>query len=134
MISEDYNESRVKQTFEEMKINGFRPARDLIFVRTNPMPTKTGTGIMLPPRAITLFGELPNLSAVSAVVIAVGPKAHCKPADGVVFLRTNFAWWMAMEDRTYVGWIPEEHLLGRYELSPGDTFADIRVEFHRRVR
>lgn len=127
------NETRVKQTFEEMGIDGFRPWRDLVFVRTNPMPIKTGS-ILLPFKATSFFGQLPNLAAISAVVLAAGPKATCKPADGVVFMRTNFAWWMAMEDLTYVGWIQEANLLGGYELSPGDTFADIRVEFYRRPR
>lgn len=118
---------RVKETFAELEINSFRPLRDLVLVRSNPMPVKTGS-IYLPNKLTTFFGLLPNMQLITATVIAAGSKATVLIGEEIVFLRLNFIWWKVMEDRTVVGWIQEANVLGRPELEPGDTYADLRID------
>lgn len=118
---------RIADTFFELGINSFRPLRDLVLVRSNPMPEKTGS-IYLPNKLATFFGLLPNLQLITAIVLSAGPKATVLPGEDIVFLRLNFAWWKIMEDRTVVGWIQEANVLGRPELEPGDTYADLRID------
>jgi hypothetical protein len=117
----------IAATFAEMDIPGFKPWRDLVFVRTNPMPQKTGS-IYLPTKLASFYGELPNLQLITATVIAVGPKTTVLPGETVVFMRLYFAYWRRMEDGTYFGWIQEPNLTGFAELDPGDTYADLRID------
>lgn len=123
----------IKDTFAEMGINGFRPLRDLILIRSNPMPVKTGS-ILLPLRQTTFYGELPNLVIVTAIVIAAGPKATVVPGDQIAFMRLNFIRWDYMQDRTVLGLIQEANIFGWADLDPGDEFADLRVQFTRQRR
>jgi hypothetical protein len=116
----------VAETFAEMGIVGFKPWRDLVFVRTKPMPQKTGS-IYLPNKLASFYGELPNMQLVTAIVVAVGPKTTLLVGDHIVFLRLNFAYWRRMEDGTYFGWIQEPNVYGWVELDPGDTYADLRI-------
>lgn len=118
---------RISATFAELGINSFRPMRDLVLVRSNPMPQKTGS-IYLPNKLATFFGLLPNLQLITATVLSAGPKATVLPGEDIVFMRLNFAWWKIMEDGTVVGWIQEANVFGWSELEPGDTFADLRID------
>jgi hypothetical protein len=124
---------KVKRAFEEAGIKGFRPWRDLLLIRTNPMPVRTGS-IFLPVKMTTFYGELPNLQPVTAIVLSSGPDATLKPGDQIAFLRTNFIRWDYFEDRTVLGFIEEKHVFGHADLDPGETFADLRVEFTRHNR
>ena len=122
-----------RRTFTEIGIKGFRPLRDLVIVRTNPMPQKTGS-IYLPPKLQTFYGELPHMQPITGIVLVAGPKAIVKPGDQVAFMRLYWATWDRLEDGTYVGWIQEPNLIGHVDLDPGDQFADLRVVFVPRPR
>ncbi len=119
--------TRIKQTFDELGINGFRPLRNLLLVRTNPMPEKTGS-LFLPPKMSTLYGSLRGDSQlVTAEVLAAGPKATVLPGEQIVFIRLHYAWWKFLSDKTSVGWIQEANVWGQAELEEGDTYADLIV-------
>lgn len=124
---DDKTAEKIQKTFEELGIKGFRPWRDLLIIRTNPMPKKTGS-IYLPEKLTTFYGELPHLQPITGMVIAAGPKATVPVGDHVAFMRLHFARWQTLEDGTVVGWIQEAHVEGHVDLDPDETFADLRVE------
>lgn len=87
-----------------------RPLRDVLFVRTEPPPTKIGS-IHLPPKLQGFFGPLPAGTIVTAVVLSAGPKCEFKVGDVVAFIRTPFARFLDFADGSKVGWLPEEQLM-----------------------
>lgn len=105
-------EAKLRRTFDELGIKGFRAMRKMLLVRTEALPQKIGL-IYVPPKLATFYGELPHLQNIYAMVLAAGPKADCKPLDRVVFQRLYFARWQHMEDGTVVGWIDEANVYGR---------------------
>lgn len=115
-----------KRTFDELQVPGFRPLRDVLLVRTNPMPLRTGS-IFLPNKLTSFYGELPHMQPITAIVLTAGPKAVAKPGDQIAFMRLHFIRWETLEDKTVAGWISEANVFGWADLDPGDTFADLRV-------
>ena len=105
---------RVEDTWKEMG-HKLRMLRKGVLVRTDPLPTEVN-GVILPPRAASFYGELPNVSFVTAVVLSSGRDATLKPGDRIAFIRLFFARHLEMEDKTLVGWIAnEENVLGYVE-------------------
>lgn len=109
------DDSRIKDTWDELGFK-IRPTSWTVMVRTDPVPEKVGL-IWIPPDSAMLFNrELPHMKLVTATVLAVGPKAKMvKVGDRVVFKRVHFAWLWQLADKTYVGYLPQEELVGHPE-------------------
>lgn len=105
---------RVEETWEELGYK-IRPLSYWAFVRTEPLPQKTASGLIwLPPKMATFYGELPHMQPIKAVVCSVGPAAPADLVPGVrvVFQRLHFARHVMLKDGTYFGWINPEQIYG----------------------
>ena len=88
--------------------------RDTVFVRTHPLPQMTKSGLLhLPPKEAEHYGHLPKGRHVMATVLSCGSGVKSvKCGDNVCFMRMPFSRWKYMGDRTLIGWIKEEDLIG----------------------
>jgi hypothetical protein len=85
----------------------------IIFCRTEPVPTKTASGLLwLPPKHQTFHGRLPHMQMVLARVLSSGPKAEVNPGDRICFKRSYFAWLWKLGSEELVGWIDESQVIG----------------------
>ena len=108
----------VGRTWKELG-HSIRPLRYVILVRTDPLPTKTISGLHLSPKMTNFYGELPHVQLITATVLSSGPKAVLEPGDKVCFQRLFFARYEKMEDGTMVGWIAHEgNVIGLFEGDP----------------
>jgi len=109
------NMERVEETWKEIGCR-VRPLRKTIMVRTEPLPTKSAGGIILPGKLTTFYGELPHMQIIVATVLSSGRDAILETGDRIAFTRLFFARWMQLQDRTLIGWIAnEENVLGYAE-------------------
>jgi co-chaperonin GroES (HSP10) len=118
----------VDATWEEL---GFkvRPLGDRVFVRTDPLPEKTRSGLYAPPIMASPYGQRIGRAVVmTATVLSVGRGMYdkkgrlypteVKPGEKVMFTRFEFAWMWKLSDGTLVGWIREPHLIGQPDVTP----------------
>jgi len=101
----------IEKTWAEIGYK-IHPLRNLVMVRTDPIPDKIGS-IYLPPKLQTFYGELPHLQLITATILSAGKDVKgVKVGDRVAFTRLHFARFQNMQDGTKVGWMPEDQLAG----------------------
>ena len=86
-----------------------------VFLRTDVLPARTSGGIYLPPDHAAAYGQrLGSQVLVTGTVLSVGPlaKTPLKEGDRIMFFRLPFGWTYRMKDKTLVGWIPLDEILG----------------------
>ena len=103
----------VNQTWEEVGYR-VRPLRDMLYVRTDPMPEKfENSALYMPHKYTDFFGQLPSQTTIYGTVVSAGPKATSKAGDRVAFSRMNYARWLDLKDHTKLGWISEADIYGQ---------------------
>jgi len=105
-------EEKIKKTFEDIGVKGFRALRRTILCRTEPVAQKTEGGIWLPPKAAAFYGEMPHIKYIEGLILASGPQCEVKPGERIIFQRLHFARWKALPGDVYVGWIDESQIVG----------------------
>jgi len=86
-----------------------------VFLRTDALPDRTASGIYLPPDHAAAYGQrLGGGVLVTGTVLSIGPlvKQPLKEGDRIMFFRLPFGWTYKMQDKTLVGWIAVDEILG----------------------
>jgi hypothetical protein len=124
--SPEEHEAWVQATWAELGVQGVRPTRSMVFLRTEKPRLMTDGGIIMPNATGGFYGGLPKGRFVWATVLVCGPDCHeVQAGDIVLFGRGHFARWgdtaagrQALEDGALVGWIDESNIEGVLEEPP----------------
>jgi co-chaperonin GroES (HSP10) len=94
-----------------------------VFLRTDVLPDRTASGIYLPPDHAFAYGQrLGSQVLVTGTVLSVGPlaKTPLKEGDRILFFRLPFGWTYKLKDKSLVGWIAADEIIG---IADAETIA-----------
>lgn len=86
-----------------------------VFLRTDVLPDRTASGIYLPPDHAAAYGQrLGSQVLVTGTVLSIGPlaKTALKEGDRIMFFRLPFGWTYKLKDKSLVGWIAADEIIG----------------------
>lgn len=91
--------------------NTISPRHNNVFVRTDKPRLMTKGGLHIPLSETDFLAHVPKGKLAWATVVAASDEVDVRPGDRVLFPRYNFAWVERFNDDTYLGWVPDQHLL-----------------------